>query len=157
LFLLGSLHGLLLQVVEAIAAAVAKGLNIPIVYNTSSYDGQASLALMDGLVDIYLPDFKVNTGQDPVPTTEQGKLASAYQTLYLLDISTAASAAAMSAGCCPAARCHVKSQQPRASAICPPGARSAPESIADICSGALNMTVAFYLQQLAAIQITLRC
>jgi len=42
----------MLQVVEAIAAAVAKGLSIPIVYNTSSYDGLASLALMDGLVDV---------------------------------------------------------------------------------------------------------
>ena len=35
------------------------GLKIPIVYNTSSYDSIDSLKLMDGLVDIYLPDFKV--------------------------------------------------------------------------------------------------
>ncbi len=46
------------QVVEAIAAAVPRGLRIPIVYNTSAYDAVASLELMDGLVDIYLPDFK---------------------------------------------------------------------------------------------------
>jgi putative pyruvate formate lyase activating enzyme len=46
------------QVVEAIAAAAAGGLRIPIVYNTSGYDGLASLRLMDGLVDIYMPDFK---------------------------------------------------------------------------------------------------
>jgi putative pyruvate formate lyase activating enzyme len=46
------------QVVEAIAAAVPQGLSIPIVYNTSAYDALASLHLMDGLVDIYMPDFK---------------------------------------------------------------------------------------------------
>ena len=46
------------QVVEAIAVAVEAGLNLPIVYNTSSYDSLRSLHLLDGLVDIYLPDFK---------------------------------------------------------------------------------------------------
>ncbi|MDJ0923227.1 MAG: radical SAM protein [Acidimicrobiia bacterium] len=46
------------QVVEAIAAAVPRGLRVPIVYNTSAYDSLASLRLMDGLVDIYMPDFK---------------------------------------------------------------------------------------------------
>jgi len=46
------------QVVEAIAAAVPRGLRLPIVYNTSAYDSIASLRLMEGLVDIYMPDFK---------------------------------------------------------------------------------------------------
>jgi len=46
------------QVVEAIAAAVARGLSIPIVYNTSAYDSLESLELLDGIVDIYMPDFK---------------------------------------------------------------------------------------------------
>ena len=46
------------QLVEAIAEAVPLGLRLPIVYNTSAYDGLASLRLMDGLVDIYMPDFK---------------------------------------------------------------------------------------------------
>lgn len=35
------------------------GLRIPIVYNTSAFDSLESLQLLDGLVDIYLPDFKV--------------------------------------------------------------------------------------------------
>lgn len=35
------------------------GLRLPIVYNTSSFDSLESLRLLDGLVDIYLPDFKV--------------------------------------------------------------------------------------------------
>lgn len=46
------------QVVEAIAEAVSRGLRVPIVYNTSAYDSLGSLRLLDGLVDIYMPDFK---------------------------------------------------------------------------------------------------
>ncbi len=46
------------QVVEAIAAAVPRGLRVPIVYNTSAYDSLESLTLLDGIVDIYMPDFK---------------------------------------------------------------------------------------------------
>jgi putative pyruvate formate lyase activating enzyme len=46
------------QVAEALAVAVPRGLRVPIVYNTSAYDGLASLRLMEGLIDIYMPDFK---------------------------------------------------------------------------------------------------
>lgn len=46
------------QVIEAIYCAVEMGLNVPIVYNTSSYDSVKSLQLLDGIVDIYMPDFK---------------------------------------------------------------------------------------------------
>ncbi len=45
------------QVVEALAL-VAPRLEVPVVYNTSAYDGLASLRLLDGLVDVYMPDFK---------------------------------------------------------------------------------------------------
>ncbi|CEJ90092.1 Putative Radical SAM superfamily protein [[Torrubiella] hemipterigena] len=47
------------QVALSILHARDLGLKIPIVYNTSSFDSMESLALMDGLVDIYLADFKV--------------------------------------------------------------------------------------------------
>ncbi len=46
------------QILEALPIAVGAGLRLPIVYNTSSYDSEASLALMDGVVSIYMPDFK---------------------------------------------------------------------------------------------------
>jgi len=46
------------QVIEALALAVDGGLTLPIVYNTSAYDSLESLALLDGIVDIYMPDFK---------------------------------------------------------------------------------------------------
>jgi len=46
------------QVLEALPIACARGLRLPIVYNTSAYDSLDSLALLDGVVDIYMPDFK---------------------------------------------------------------------------------------------------
>jgi putative pyruvate formate lyase activating enzyme len=46
------------QIVEAILLAAEKGLNIPIVYNTNGYDLVDSLNLLDGIVDIYMPDIK---------------------------------------------------------------------------------------------------
>ena len=46
------------QAVEALAIAIDNGLTLPVVYNTSAYDALSSLKLMDGLVDIYMPDFK---------------------------------------------------------------------------------------------------
>jgi putative pyruvate formate lyase activating enzyme len=47
------------QILEALPLAVAGGLQLPIIYNTSAYDSLDSLQLMDGIVDIYMPDFKV--------------------------------------------------------------------------------------------------
>jgi putative pyruvate formate lyase activating enzyme len=47
------------QILEALPLAIERGLKLPIVYNTSSYDSMESLHQLDGLVDIYMPDFKV--------------------------------------------------------------------------------------------------
>jgi putative pyruvate formate lyase activating enzyme len=47
------------QVIEALAEAVPRGLRLPVVYNTSAYDSLESLARLDGLVDVYMPDFKL--------------------------------------------------------------------------------------------------
>ena len=46
------------QIVESVAVAIEGGLRLPIVYNTSAYDSLESIALMGGIVDIYMPDFK---------------------------------------------------------------------------------------------------
>jgi putative pyruvate formate lyase activating enzyme len=46
------------QILEALLLAVERGLRLPLVYNTSAYDSLDSLTLMDGVVDIYMPDFK---------------------------------------------------------------------------------------------------
>ncbi|SHI29176.1 putative pyruvate formate lyase activating enzyme [Butyrivibrio fibrisolvens DSM 3071] len=49
-------------IVMALESAKNKGLKIPVVYNTSSYENVESLKLLDGLVDIYLPDCKYYSG-----------------------------------------------------------------------------------------------
>ena len=49
------------QALEALLIAVKRGLRLPLVYNTSGYDAPESLALLDGVVDIYMPDFKLWT------------------------------------------------------------------------------------------------
>jgi putative pyruvate formate lyase activating enzyme len=46
------------QMLEALPFAIEAGLRLPIVYNTSAYDSMESLSLLDGIVDIYMPDFK---------------------------------------------------------------------------------------------------
>ena len=48
----------IIKIIEAIKIAKSKGLNIPIIYNTSSYETVDSIKLLDGLIDVYLPDLK---------------------------------------------------------------------------------------------------
>ncbi len=47
-----------LQIVEAIELAKNQGLNIPIIYNSSGYETIDTLRLLNGRIDIYLPDYK---------------------------------------------------------------------------------------------------
>jgi putative pyruvate formate lyase activating enzyme len=46
------------QILEALIIACKKGLKIPLVYNTGGYDSLESLRLLDGVIDIYMPDMK---------------------------------------------------------------------------------------------------
>jgi putative pyruvate formate lyase activating enzyme len=46
------------QIVEALPLAVEAGLRVPLVYNTGGYDAPGTLRLLDGIVDIYMPDAK---------------------------------------------------------------------------------------------------
>ena len=46
------------QLLEAIEIAAKSGLSIPLVYNSSGYDSVETLKLLDGIFDIYMPDFK---------------------------------------------------------------------------------------------------
>ncbi len=46
------------QILEGLLLAAEEGLSLPLVYNTSSYDDLDTLEILDGIVDIYLPDFK---------------------------------------------------------------------------------------------------
>jgi len=46
------------QILEALLVAVREGLRVPLVYNTSGYDEVGSIELLEGIFDIYMPDFK---------------------------------------------------------------------------------------------------
>ena len=46
------------QIIEALKIAKSKGLNIPIVYNSSGYESVEAIKMLEGYVDVYLPDFK---------------------------------------------------------------------------------------------------
>jgi len=46
------------QILSAVSSAVEKGLNVPLVYNTGGYDSVETLKLLEGVFDIYMPDFK---------------------------------------------------------------------------------------------------
>jgi putative pyruvate formate lyase activating enzyme len=46
------------QIVEALPIAIEAGFRLPLVYNTSGYDSLESLMLLEGIVDIYMPDLK---------------------------------------------------------------------------------------------------
>ncbi|MCB0197112.1 MAG: radical SAM protein [Anaerolineae bacterium] len=49
------------QLLEGLTIAVEAGLRLPLVYNTSAYDSMESLRWLEGVVDIYMPDFKLWT------------------------------------------------------------------------------------------------
>lgn len=46
------------QILEALPIALEGGLHIPLIYNCSGYETPEALGLLDGIIDIYLPDFK---------------------------------------------------------------------------------------------------
>ena len=61
------------QLVKSLHIAAGRGLNLPIVYNTNAYDSVEVLRLLDGIVDIYLPDLKYSdddTGREYSKVTE---------------------------------------------------------------------------------------
>ena len=46
------------QIIRAVSDARSRGLSLPVVYNTGGYETERSLVLLDGTVDVYLPDLK---------------------------------------------------------------------------------------------------
>jgi putative pyruvate formate lyase activating enzyme len=51
------------QILEAVLIAARNGLRLPLVYNTGGYDSLEALALLDGVIDIYMPDMKYGDSQ----------------------------------------------------------------------------------------------
>jgi putative pyruvate formate lyase activating enzyme len=50
------------QILKALPLAIESGLSVPLVYNTGGYDSVETLRLLDGVFDIYMPDFKYSRG-----------------------------------------------------------------------------------------------
>ncbi len=50
------------HIIKALRLAIGKGLVLPLVYNTGGYDSLDVIRMLDGIVDIYLPDFKYQDG-----------------------------------------------------------------------------------------------
>jgi putative pyruvate formate lyase activating enzyme len=51
------------QIVKALSFAWEKGFDLPLVYNTSGYDSLHSLRLLDGVIDVYLPDTRYSNNE----------------------------------------------------------------------------------------------
>ncbi|UCE43067.1 MAG: radical SAM protein [Candidatus Aminicenantes bacterium] len=51
------------QILESLPQAIEMGLDVPLVYNTGGYDSVETLRLLDGIFDIYMPDFKYSKGE----------------------------------------------------------------------------------------------
>jgi len=51
------------HIVRALRIAIADGLRLPVLYNSSGYESLVVLRLLDGVIDVYLPDFKYQDSQ----------------------------------------------------------------------------------------------
>jgi putative pyruvate formate lyase activating enzyme len=75
------------QIINSILLAVKKGLYLPLVYNTGGYDSVETLKLLDGIVDIYMPDMKYSSrqvaerysGVKDYPTLNKAAILEMYQ------------------------------------------------------------------------------
>jgi len=70
-------------VLAAVAGARARGLDLPVVYNTSSYDSPDTLALLEGTVDIYLADLKYGSDRAAAPFCQVGDYTTIAQSALL--------------------------------------------------------------------------
>ena len=66
------------QILSALSIAVSEGLHLPLVYNSGGYDAPETLSLLDGIVDIYMPDFKFwepSSGRDYCDVSDYPQVA----------------------------------------------------------------------------------
>ncbi|MDT8378292.1 MAG: radical SAM protein [Desulfotignum sp.] len=85
------------RILQALDIAVDLGLHIPLVYNSSGYDSPDTLALLDGIIDIYMPDFKFRDNKTAgrfcnatdYPETAQAAIRDMHAQVGDLEIGTA--------------------------------------------------------------------
>jgi len=51
------------QIVEALPKAIERGLNLPLVYNCGGYESEEVIGILEGLIDIYMPDAKFSSSE----------------------------------------------------------------------------------------------
>ncbi len=69
----------ILQITRSLEIALNKGLSIPTVYNSGGYDSADTLKILDGIIDIYMPDFKLwynNKAKEFLGVKDYQKVAS---------------------------------------------------------------------------------
>ena len=74
------------SIVKALELAIPMGLKIPLVYNTGGYDKPETLRLLDGIVDIYLPDFKYWSPQNAAKYSSEAFSYPHYARLNFLEM-----------------------------------------------------------------------
>jgi putative pyruvate formate lyase activating enzyme len=82
------------HIIAAVAVAAPRGLRLPLVYNSGGYDSQLALRMLDGLVDIYMPDMKYASAQvgerlsgvPDYPTVNQAAVREMHRQVGDLDI-----------------------------------------------------------------------
>ena len=69
-----------IQIIDAVKIAKEKGLTIPIIYNSSGYESIETIDMLDGIIDVYLPDFKYyynNLGKELSNVTDYFEVTNA--------------------------------------------------------------------------------
>ena len=83
------------QIVRAVAEAAGRGLNLPLVFNCGGYESLEVLALLDGVIDVYMPDFKFQddavagrlaAGATDYPEVARAAVAEMHRQVGLLDL-----------------------------------------------------------------------
>jgi len=83
------------QILEALEIAVESGLQLPLVYNSGGYDSVETLRILDGIVDIYMPDMKYDdeetakelSGIESYPSTNKAAIKEMHQQVGDLKIN----------------------------------------------------------------------
>ena len=83
------------QILEAVEIAVESGLHLPLVYNSGGYDSVETLRILDGIVDIYMPDMKYDdeetakelSGIESYPSTNKAAIKEMHQQVGDLKIN----------------------------------------------------------------------
>jgi len=84
------------QIVMALFIAAQRGLHIPIVYNTGGYDSVQTLKILDGIIDVYMPDMKYSqpeigedlSGVPDYPYHNQGAVKEMFRQVGDLQLSS---------------------------------------------------------------------